>query len=324
MTAKLVVALPLDEGQRADLERGLDELKLPLKCVYVQQGELAAEHLEGAVALLGNPAPQLVAGSALELLQLGTAGFNGYESRGVLPEGLTVCNAVGAFGLSVGEHMLALTFALLRHLHLYRDEQLRGSWRSRGNVISLRGSTVLVLGMGDIGSYYARSVKALGAARVLGVREHADRALPEGFDAQYPLSALDTLLPQADIVAMVLPGNEQTCGLINARTLALCKRGALLINVGRGSAIVESTLIEALESGQLGAAAVDVCAQEPLPKSSPLWRCERLLITPHVAGNYFLRETLNLIVRLLLSNLRAFYAGEGLRNVVLQGEQKKG
>ncbi|MDD7021843.1 MAG: D-2-hydroxyacid dehydrogenase [Aeromonadales bacterium] len=288
------------------------------KCEFVFKTPAAVRDadLSGVTAVIGNIAPEVLKDSDVKLLQLNSAGYEAYRKQD-LPEGIAVCNARGAYGLTVSEHMLALTFSLIRHLQRYRDRQSAHIWKDCGKVSSIYGSTVLVLGLGDIGGEYARKVKALGAGCVIGVRRNAKGEKPDYLDEQYAIDELDTLLPRADIVAMVLPGGKETKGLINKKRIALMKPGAYIVNCGRGSSIVQEDLLEALESGRIAGAAIDVCDPEPLPASSPLWDLENLIITPHVAGNFFLQETFERVVSIACDNLQRFILGQELFNQVI-------
>ena len=288
------------------------------KCEFVFKAPAAVRDadLSGFTAVIWNIAPEVLKDSDVKLLQLNSAGYEAYRKQD-LPEGIAVCNARGAYGLTVSEHMLALTFSLIRHLQRYRDRQSAHIWKDCGKVSSIYGSTVLVLGLGDIGGEYARKVKALGAGCVIGVRRNAKGEKPNYLDEQYAIDELDTLLPRADIVAMVLPGGKETEGLINKKRIALMKPGAYIVNCGRGSSIVQDDLLEALESGRIAGAAIDVCDPEPLPASSPLWDLENLIITPHVAGNFFLQETFERVVSIACDNLQRFILGQELFNQVI-------
>jgi len=152
-------------------------------------------------------------------------------------------------------------------------------------------------------------------AHVIGVRR-TNRNKPDYLDEQHTMDDLDMLLGRADIVAMVLPGGSATNHIMDERRLRLMKKGAYLINVGRGNAIDPDGLYKALKDGHLGGCGLDVTEPEPLPADSPLWDLENLVITPHVAGNFFLPETFERIVRIAGENLAAWANGTPYRNVV--------
>lgn len=126
------------------------------------------------------------------------------------------------------------------------------------------------------------------------------------------------MLPQADVVVSFLPSTPQTCNLADADFFAAMKPGAIFANGGRGDLVDEDALVEALQSGHLSGAAIDVTRTEPLPAESPLWDVPNLLVTPHVAGFYHLQATLDNVVALAQANLRRYAAGEPLVNVVVR------
>ena len=273
------------------------------------------EDVDWAQVILGNvPAAMLHGSPALEWLQTNSAGVEPYIRPGVLAGDTLLTNATGAYGLAIAEHMLGMLLELFKKLELYRDAQKSGAWQSQGAVKAVYGSTVLVLGMGDIGGEFAARCKALGA-KVIGVRR-SPRPCPEYADEVHLLEDLDSLLPHADVVAITLPGTDATRGLMSRERLAKMKEGAVLLNVGRGFIVDTEALCDALERGHLSGAGVDVTDPEPLPPTHRLWNIPTAVVTPHISGFYHLRETHERIVGIFLENLRHFQAGEPLRNLV--------
>lgn len=273
------------------------------------------EDVDWAQVILGNvPAAMLHGSPALEWLQTNSAGVEAYIRPGVLAGDTLLTNATGAYGLAIAEHMLGMLLELFKKLELYRDAQKSGAWQSQGAVKAVYGSTVLVLGMGDIGGEFAARCKALGA-KVIGVRR-SPRPCPEYADEVHLLEDLDSLLPQADVVAVTLPGTDATRGLMSWERLAKMKEGAVLLNVGRGFIVDTEALCDALERGHLSGAGVDVTDPEPLPPTHRLWNIPTAVVTPHISGFYHLRETHERIVGIFLENLRHFQAEEPLRNLV--------
>jgi phosphoglycerate dehydrogenase-like enzyme len=157
-------------------------------------------------------------------------------------------------------------------------------------------------------------MKALGAY-VIGVRRTA-QPKSDYVDEVYLSGQLDDLLPRADIVALILPGIKETEGIINRDRLAKMKRGAVIVNAGRGSAIDTEALCDALESGQIGGAGLDVTSPEPLPEGHRLWKLEGAVITPHIAGGHHMPETAQHVMKLNLENAARFARGERLRSLV--------
>lgn len=315
LTKNVLVTIPVSEDHKKFLEAKAADGNYNCCFRYVPTKQVKKEDVEQANVIVGNVSPALITeAKSLELLQLNSAGADQYTKPGILPENAVLTNATGAYGLAVSEHMLALTFDLIRRLNQYHRNQAAHEWKSMGNIISIEGSTILVLGLGDIGGDYARKVKAMGA-HVIGVRR-TNRNKPDYVDEQYTMDELDNLLGRADIVAMVLPGGDVTNHVMDERRLRLMKKGAYLINVGRGNAIDPDALKKVLEEGHLGGCGLDVTEPEPLPADSPLWDLGNLVITPHVAGNFFLQETFERIVRIAGENLNAWANGKEYRNVV--------
>lgn len=297
-----------------------EELKAALsgyKVVFNESddtGSVDAETAEHTAIIFGNPASDfLKLCPRLKWLQLQSAGTDGYVG-GELRETVLLSCASGGYGHAVSEHMVALTFELLKKLHLYRDEQSAGRWQSRGKVKSIQGAAVLVIGLGDIGAAYARRMKALGAY-VIGVRRTAQEK-PEFLDELLLSAQIEEALPQADVVALIVPATRDTAGLIGCSQLAKMKKDAVIINAGRGSAIDTEALCDALESGALGGAGLDVTDPEPLPPEHRLWKLENAVITPHVAGGRYMIETGQYIMQLNLENARRFVRGEKPESLV--------
>lgn len=310
MTKKLLICLNVDSLLPEYYEQF--EKAGDLDITFVRAKDVKPEDVKGKHIIVGNvPPAMLKQADSLELMQLNSAGFDNY--LGFVPKNAHLCTSVGAFSPAVGEHMLAMTFSLIRHFHQYRDKQNNKDWSDLGKITSVEGSTIAVLGLGDIGRSYAKKVKALGAKTVIGVRRNANNK-PEYIDEMYALTDLKKAIEKADIVCNVLPSSKETIGLFNENTFNMMKDGAYFINVGRGDAVNQDDLLKALRSGKLAGAASDVFVPEPLPKDSPLWDEPKLLITPHVAGWFFLKETLDRIIRISSSNVRAFLEGKDLVN----------
>lgn len=308
---KILVVLPVEQRHKNKLEAAAPGCEF----LYVPEPEVTAAQVSEAEAVVGNIAPELISGAGkLEFFQLNTAGAGIYLKPGVLREDVLFCNATGAYSKAVAEHGLALTLALQKKLPLYRDGQRAHVWRDRGAVTSISDATVLVVGLGDIGLYYARLVKALGAT-VVGLKRRPGEK-PEGVDELYTTDRLDELLPRADVIFSVLPGTPATTHLYTPERFARMKRSAIFINCGRGSAVAPDALRQALEEGLIAAAAIDVTEVEPLPPDSPLWALENLLLTPHVAGDNHLPETFERIVDIAAKNLALWLAGKEPTTIV--------
>lgn len=275
----------------------------------------AEADLKGAEVIIGNIAPKKLAELPdLKWLQLNSAGADAYCKPGILAPHVQLTNSTGAYGQALSEHMLALVLSLQKKLYLYQRNQSRHQWKDEGEVTSLAGATVVIVGFGDIGRAFGKLCRLLGA-HVIGIRRHQGPVPPEA-DAMGTLAELPKFLAQADVVASVLPGTPETAHLYDAQLFKAMKQGALFLNCGRGNAVVQEDLRQALLEGHLAGAALDVTDPEPLPPDSPLWDVPNLLITPHISGDHHLPQTWDRVVAIAARNLRHYLAGETLENQV--------
>ncbi len=319
---EVLVTIPVQEEHR----RYLEEIGKSMHFTYAYRKEGASrEMVWRADYILGNVKPEyLPQAEKLQFLQLDSAGANEYVRPGILPAGVKLCNATGAYGVTIAEYLVGVVFALKKKLYLYEENRMKHSWHDEGMVTNIAGSKTLVLGLGDIGGTFARKMNALGS-KVTGVRR-SFMEKPEYLEGVYQMNALEELLPDSDIVVCTLPETTETYHLLDERKLRLMKPEAVLINIGRGSLIPTQNLIRGLEENIIAGAAIDVAEQEPLPEDSGLWKAANLIITPHVAGNYHTRDILDKAVKIAGENLRAFLEGKALRNEVdfTTGYRKQG
>ena len=225
-----------------------------------------------------------------------------------------ITTASGVHTQPLSEFCLMVILAFSRGLLGMLEQQRRKHWE-RFSGTDLAGRTLGVVGVGAIGSEVARLGKALGMS-VLGVKRRTEAIDPASLhlDALYPPEDLPTVLKRAEFLVLITPHTPETETMIGAEELALLPRGAVIINIGRGRLVDEPALIEALRSGHLGGAGLDVFAEEPLPEDSPLWTLPNVLISPH-SGSTSDRENSRL-TELFCDNLRRFLAGEPLLNVL--------
>jgi phosphoglycerate dehydrogenase-like enzyme len=271
--------------------------------------------IERANIIIGYPSPKMISyAKNLKWLQLASAGVDHILKCSVLPQNVLLTNASGCYGLAISEYMIATVLSLFLNLPRYKENQQKHLWHDEGTVKSIFGSTALIVGLGNIGGEFAKRFKSLGG-NTIGVRR-TDTHKPDYLDELYLIDQLDELLPRADVVALSLPETPQTHKLFSKEKLALMKPGSILINVGRGTAIDTDALCDALNSGHLGGAALDVTDPEPLPPDHPLWSAKNVLITPHVSGNFNLPETYELVFKLCADNLSKYLRGEKLNNLV--------
>ena len=307
----VLVLIPLTDEQKARLE----SIGPDCRYRYSNGADVRMEDVRSANVIIGFPIPAMIAASEkLEFLQLSSSGADAYVKPGVLRPGTVLCSVTGAYGQAVGEHAFAMTWELLKKLHLYRDDQANERWGDRGTVGTLRGATVVVVGLGDIGSEYARLVKAVGA-KVIGVKRRPS-ACPDFVDELCLTEELNRVLPAADVVCSVLPGTASTYHLFDADRFALMKPSAIFINCGRGTALDADALCDALDRGVIAAAGADVMEIEPFPAGHPLWKQPNMVITPHISGGFHLPGTLERIIDICFANFEAYLKGGELQNVI--------
>lgn len=308
---KILVVLPVSEGQKERLEEFADK-----SCfTYTSYKKATKKMVEEADIIIGNIDPDLLEyAKNLEWLQLNSAGADAYVKKGVLPEEVVLTNATGAYGPGVAEHMLAVLFSIQKKLHLYRDNQNQCEWQDEGEVMSLRGGCALIVGLGDIGLYFARLLRNFGY-RVIGIKRRPGQ-VPQGVDELYTMEHLDELLPEADVIFSVLPETKATKNIFNAKRFREMKNSAVFLNAGRGSAVNTEDLCQALIAGEIYGAGLDVTDPEPLPSQHKLWNMKNVVITPHISGDFHHPATLYRIIDIAAGNLKRYCAGEPLMNVV--------
>jgi len=227
---------------------------------------------------------------------------------------IVLTNMKGMYGPVIAEHVFAMMLSRTRNLPYYLDADRRGDWdRGPGSAMgALQGRTMLVVGLGGIGSEIAMRADVFNM-RVLATAR-TERSAPSYVDVLGTAPDLDELLPQADVVVLAVPLTDETRGMFNRETIARMKDGAWLVNIARGAVVDTDALVEALDTGKIGAAFLDVTDPEPLPEGHTLWNRENVLITPHVAARAELSGERRLA--LMLDNMRRFGSGEPLLNVV--------
>ena len=249
----------------------------------------------------------------LAFIQSISAGTDQYSRDALGAAGIRVASAQGVNERAVAEHAIALILALARQIPQARDNQAKHVWRGMISDLTQRedelgGKTLLIVGMGRIGSRLATLAKAFDM-RVIAIRRDPSRGAGAA-DKVVGEDQLLGMLPQADFVALTCPLTPRTENLVDAKVLAAMKPSAYLINVARGKVVNEPALVEALNQKRIAGAALDCVWDEPLPATSPLWGVCNVLITPHTAGET--RRYEDQVIDLLLENLQCLWRGETL------------
>lgn len=294
----------------------------------------AVREIADADAFFGKLTPaMLAAATKLRWVQAPTASLEHYLFPELVAHPLQLTNMRGLFHDNIADHVFGCMLCFARNLHVYIRQQQRAEWRPYGGAketgqmfrsgpavttvvdlahTTLAGATLGVVGLGSIGAEIARRGLCFGM-RVIGV-DSDPRSAPEGVEGPWPPDRLDDMLDASDYVVIAAPHTPETEGLFCAPRFARMKPTAILINIGRGVIVNLADLVEALEAGRIGGAALDVYEVEPLPADHPLWRFENVILTPHVAGHSPAIAERHLEV--LLDNIGRFANGAPLRNVV--------
>lgn len=253
----------------------------------------------------------------LKLVSVAATGVNNVDLDFCKANGIAVTNVQGYSNRSVPEHVLGMIYALKRNLFGYHLDIANGVWQIDNQfcffthpIGDVAGSTLGVIGKGDLGSAIATLAKAVGMNVIFAERKGAE-SCREGY------LPFDDVLVQADIISLHCPLNEYTRNLITSNELNKMKPGSILINTGRGGLVDEQDLVDALKQGTIAGAGVDVFTQEPADKSNPLIaniNLPNLLLTPHVAWGS--NSALDKLVHILVSNIEMFQQGKEQNRVV--------
>jgi len=316
MPARLVMLPP-----QTDIYRGWAaklRAELPGLDVILAEDEPAAmAALPAADAAFGYLQPHhLAATNRLRLLQAPQAAPPaGFYFPALVAHAATVTNFRDIFNDHIGAHVMAFVLAFARNLDRYIPQQTRRLWAKPpedAGVVHLPESTMLIVGLGGIGTEVARLARAFGMTILATDARRTDR--PADVAELHPPAALDTLLPRADFVVLTVPHTPATEGFFNAARFARMKPGGFFINIGRGMTTRLDDLVAALREKRIAGAALDVFEIEPLPETHPLWTMERVLLTPHMAG--YGPHLWDRRYAILRDNCRALLAGGAFRNVV--------
>jgi len=218
------------------------------------------------------------------------------------------------YGVTIAEHVVMVTLMLLRRMPEYEEVVRNHSWSNQLPIRSIRDNEFTILGTGNIGVNVAERMRGMGAAKIIGL-SRSGKPHP-AFDEVHPIADLDRVLPDTKILVMALPGTAETVHILNRARIALLPRDAYVINVGRGTAIDQAPLMEALNEGRIAGAALDVMDPEPLPQDHPLWTTKNLILTPHVSGNMTLGYTCDTNVKMFCEDLKNYAAGRPLNGFV--------
>jgi len=254
----------------------------------------------------------------MKWVQAPAVGVGHILSEELIASPIVLTSARGVRARAIAEHVIGMTIALARQLPLVLARQGAHQWaldeiEASRSIRTLRDRQMGIVGLGSIGIEVAQAASGFGM-RVWAIRKRADEPAPASVDKVLTPDRLSELLASSDVVVLSAPLTPETRQLINAETLRIMKRGAFLINIGRGKLIDDEAVANALRSGQLGGAALDVFTREPLDPASPYWDLPNVIITPHMSGA--MEDYWTPLVALFAENLRRFEKGQALLNVV--------
>ena len=302
----------LSESDISELRQAAPSLNL----VFPTRENLLKELADADAVVGGLNREQFLAAKKLKWMQVTSAGVENYLSVPEIKNSqVTMTNMKIVQGVEIADHALALLLALTRRLDIAMKDRETETWRplaQYGPPLELQGKTAVIIGVGGIGMQIAVRAKAFGMT-VIGV-DPKDIPYAPHLDRTVWPDRLDSVLPEADVVFISAPHTPETDKMIKAEHFAKMKKGVLFIAVSRGKLYDNMALVDALKSGHVAAAGLDVTETEPLPKGHPLWKTGRVIITPHIAGRsdgegprYF---------EIYKENLIRFAKGEPLRHTV--------
>ncbi len=318
--AQVVIALRPDSADAVPFRTALARFADRIALTFAAGPELAAALPDAEVVVAqGLSDDELARAQRLRWLSSWAAGVERVARPSLLSRGIVLTNASGVHGPNIAEHLLAMILMFTRAMPRLHRAQLARRWErsfaSRADGPGeLTGKTLLIVGLGRIGEAVAARARPFGV-RLVAVKHDPSARHDAGVavDELVGMDALDEVLGRADHVCLTVPLTRETHHLIDARRLGLMRASAYLYNISRGAVVDQAALVDALRSGRLAGAGLDVFEHEPLPEQSPLWDLENVILTPHVAGltpHYFERTA-----ALFADNLDRFLSGQPLRNV---------
>ncbi len=277
------------------------------------------KHLISADVIAGVPGaiPSISNAKNLKWIHSFSAGVEKVLTPEVVKSKVIVTNSSGIHAIPIAEHVLGFMLIFTRRFYDTFRKQERKVWRTNQDLTELRSKTVLIVGLGHIGTEVARLASLLGS-HVLAIKQDIKHK-PKFVDKLFTIEKLEQILPKTDFIISCLPLTNETHHLFDMKKFKMMKKTAIIINIGRGGLIHEKELIRALDKKIIGGAALDVTEEEPLPQESRLWRMENVVITPHHSG--WSEKYMDRAIDLFCINLKAYLAKKPLPNLV---DKKRG
>lgn len=329
MRKAYVIAKCLSDENKLEMKKTADECGFDI--AFFDTDAEAAGKVSDAEVIYCNSTALFREMPGLRWCHSMSAGVGHFLTSGAFESGdIILTNSSGSYGLVISEYVIMVTLMLMRRIPEYEEVIDRREWIQNLPVRSVAGSSIAIIGTGDIGSNTALRYKALGAERVIGFSRSGRKPAGTGkdslipgieeacFDEVYRIDQFEEVMrrEEFDVLVLCVPGTPESEGLLSRERIALLSEKTFVINVGRGTVIDQDTLIDALNEGRIAGAAVDVVYPEPLPKDHPLWTAKNCIVTPHISGDMGLPYTVDLTVDIFCDNLRRLIRGEELTHVV--------
>ncbi len=262
----------------------LVEMFPQLEFRFYKRGQETLEDMLWADVVTGHPSRGMLSNAEnIKWVHLQSAGVDGYTDKAIYANpDVILTRTADVFAVPIAEHTIGMMLALTRQMAMYIRQQVEHDWNRHEDKLELFGSTVLMLGTGSLAAETVKRLHAFGC-KIHGVRRDATKPA-NGYDKIYPQEQLLDALKEADYIVNTLPHVEETTAYLGPEEFAVMKKRAILVNVGRGKTTDTGALVEALQSGKIYGAGLDVTDPEPLNADSPLWDMPNVIITPHSSG----------------------------------------
>ena len=298
-----------------DLLQEIKDAAPEYEVTTIEQNGITVNDLIDSDIVFGRIPPHLLIELPnLKWQHLASAGANGLMDRELYAnKSMLLTKSSGTFGISIAEHIIGMMIALGRDFGHYYKQQFEGEWDSYWpTLLDISDSTVLIVGLGDIGTEVGKHLSSFGC-RLIGMRRNAAKQHDIIEDVR-PMSQLHATLPEVDYVIICTPGTTETDKLFGEKEFDLMKSTAIIVNVGRGMIIDSDALTTALNERKIHGAGLDVTDPEPLSKGHPLWSARNVLITPHVSAAT--NVTTKRRARVFIKLLKRYLAGDDMYNLV--------
>ena len=315
MSRKIVVVNKTLNEEKREQIRYLAEQN-GYEVLFFEKNEDALDAVKDAEVAYGWGTDLTKAGKELLWFNSISAGVDNFLKEGAIANpDMILTSSSGAYGITLAEHAIMVTLEVLRRQPEYLKNVFQKKWTNGLAQKSIKGSNVTILGTGDIGSEIAKRIASFDPAQIVGI-SRSGKSSCRYFNVVRKPQETENLLPETDILIMALPGTSETWHFMDEKRIALLPSDAIVVNVGRGNALDQNALAQALREDRLWGAALDVFESEPLSEDDPLWDCPKLLITPHIAGALTNGCTVERNYELFMENLHSYLNGGPLKRVI--------